>query len=256
MGFSGSGFAVAGTLGQASALAWRPSCCLGVGSWDSGPGFGLARRPSCPKWFSVLWLAGLGDGGGLRTSARPRGWQAGLPDLGTASGRPRGWQASDALPDLGTAWVFDPRSAPRLASARHAACWTWGRQGSPDLRPAPRLASRLAGLGDGVGLRTFARPRGWQASHALLDLGTAWVSRPSPGPEAGKAHTLCWTWGRRGSPDLRPAPRLARLVLILKLTCSRHFTTFTFRVQVQGLPYLNPCPSLPPSLPLPTATGC
>ena len=178
----------------------------GVGLRPSlGPEAG--KRTSCG-------LLGLGDGRGLRTSARPRGWQAGLPDLGTAlvSGPPPG-------PEAGK-----PRTL----------CWTW----------------------DGVGLRTFARPRGWQGSHALLDLGTAWVSRPSPGPEAGKAHTLCWTWGRRGSPDLRPAPRLARLVLILTLTCSRHFTTFTFRVQVQGLPYLNPCPSLPPSLPLPTATGC
>ena len=100
------------------------------------------------------------------------------------------------------------------------------------------------------------------ACHGLLDLGSAGVSGPPPGPEAGKPacrtwgrppagleagkpHTLCRTWGRRGSPDLRPAPRLARLVLIL--TLSRHYI---FRVQVQGLPSLNPCPSLPPSLPL------
>ena len=144
-------------------------------------------------------------------------------------------------------------------------CWTWGRQGSPDLRPAPRLASRLAGLGVGLrpasrlasltrfaglgvggGLRTSARPRGWQAhvmrlaglgvggglrtsagpggwqaSHALPDLGSAGVSGPPPGPEAGKA------------------------CLDLDIV-----TTFIFRVQVQGLPSLNPCPSLPPSLPL------
>ena len=104
-------------------------------------------------------------------------------------------------------------------------CWTWRRQGSPDLRPAPRLASRLAGLGVGLrpasrlasltrfgglrtsarprgwqahvmrlaglgvggGLRTSARPRAWQASHALPDLGSAGVSGPPPGPEAGKA---------------------------------------------------------------------
>ena len=120
----------------------------------------MARRPSCPKWFSVpsctlhacmSWFAGLGVGRGLRTSARPRGWQAGLPDLGSASGR----------------------------------------------------------------------PRGWQASHALPDLGSAGVSGPPPGPEAGKA------------------------CLDLDIV-----TTFIFRVQVQGLPSLNPCPSLPPSLPL------